>query len=315
MPSSLRPSRIVGVLAILSLTCLAACKDDDDSGTNEGGAKEGGTESDAGVDATSKPTKPSKADASDAGESTADAMNWDLYAPNLIPGICLWLNEQSPESTGSTTDTWGDQSGQANAAFVDGDSVVTVTKNVLNGHAVIGLDGSEYFNIYDRPTMEWGTRDFMVSMVVRYTNPAPNNVITVLWQRISGEETSSMGLQILGAGGGGDEIGSVETSIDQEKQVLATKKAYDDGNWHIIVVRRVGGTKLELRVDKVVQATATIPVQDITEEGLPYTYLGGTPDLKSCMVGQFAEVIAVTGSFSDSALDTLEGYYSNKFAL
>jgi hypothetical protein len=65
---------------------------------------------------------------------------------------------------------WLDQSGQDNNAIGVGSPAIDST--ALNGHPAVHFNGTtDYLLVADKPSLQWGTGDFTLAVVVQHTTP------------------------------------------------------------------------------------------------------------------------------------------------
>ena len=274
----------------------------------------------------------------DTDAGLGDAVSMDLtrgptddaaadLAPQISPididGVVVWL-DPARGLTGSADgiSLWADQSGKANHAYqtIPG-SKPTVHKKGLNGHDTLmfEFENNTYLTIDDADSLHWGTDDYLIAEVVQYINlpvGSDNDTLVALWmkQRI---DASAAGVAIYGNSivdkpASSKILTAVHQLSDPNAYVETLNKGYNNGKFHLIVVRRHGST-LELRVDGAANAITTGPITDVSAPQRN-VFLGGSP-YRGYMQGEIAEVIAVHGKVSTEDVDRIERYLRAKFAL
>ncbi len=188
---------------------------------------------------------------------------------------------------------WLDKSGSGNVATMGGGPSgpvsqwegVALDPEVLNGHDAVRCDyyGAQ-ITIADAPTLDWGTGDFAIAMVVRgYAgNVWSGNGVSL--------SNASDGTWSLSAGGQSAGVGTSATS-----------------GFHVVVAR---GATLSLDVDGTV---TTGPASTSALGGGAVTL--GAANSGANIEDEIAEVVAVKGTLSDPDLASLVGYLRAKFAL
>jgi len=243
-----------------------------------------------------------------------------------VPGLALWLNG----GAGVTHDGqnrvsgWADQSPNHNdAAPANDQNAPTYVAQSIHQQPGIhfGVIGTPQLTIASSPSLNWGTGDFVIEVVVEFKNappigqPSPDST-PCFYQKgpspASGNGTTGVALFGNSEGGAGasGRIGQAN-GIPRGVRVLSP---LNDGTPHVIALRRNGDT-LELRVDGASAATATgaknidIDTDNTASIG---SLLGGQAFRVD---GDIDEVIAVTGAGATSHLGVVESYLKSKYGL
>jgi hypothetical protein len=182
--------------------------------------------------------------------------------------------------------------------------------------------------IADSPSLQWGTGDFLIEVVGRYTNSDPESPEYTYagsfffrsgkngpWFRgNSYPATPSTGLSALLSSEEGHDV----------NELVTTHTGYNDGKARLMAMQRVG-TVVSIRVNGVAtDSKAFSSVLDVT--GNSATMDGGDPCSDGVCVtigasysdvsrldGDIAELVAVQGTIAPSDLAGIEGYLMAKY--
>ena len=111
-----------------------------------------------------------------SGNDGGDAGEGGTWSPSSLSGLVLWLNSTTGiETVDAGADAgaafiWEDRSGNGNNARSVGSP--TIVAAALGGQPVIRFNGSsQYLEVSDSPTLEFGTGEFLVAVVAQHTTP------------------------------------------------------------------------------------------------------------------------------------------------
>jgi hypothetical protein len=217
----------------------------------------------------------------------------------------MWLEGDQVVLSGGNVATWTNQASNGVSPTACPGAVLSAVSNAANGHAAVHFSLA-CLTASDDTSFHWGTDDFLVEAVVRVqTNSA---AIGTLWNKGAGF--------YLGAEPGAQIAGYNATGATSDT-VTASSAFGADGAFHMVGMRRVGSS-FQLRVNGQVMGTTTLGgSEDGNQSGQPL-YLGAAaPQYESLtgFVGDVAELVAVHGTTSDTAVANLESYFVGKFAL
>jgi hypothetical protein len=237
------------------------------------------------------------------------------WSPLLLPGLALWLdgtNGLSQEPGGKLT--WLDRSGHANSAVSVG--TPSIDPAAIGGKPAVHLNGStDYFVIQDSPSLQFGTDDFAIAVVAEHTTPGTGQWGYGLLYTKQIPTVPYPGQCI--AANSVDRSAALFTQVANQSQswIQTTATDFNTGRPFFVVVRRIAGTTLSLRVNGSYGASATGPgyALDVSASGYPLR-IGGT-DKQQDVLGDIAEVVAMQGSLSALDLANLEGYLAAKYGL
>ncbi len=245
------------------------------------------------------------------------------FSPSTLSGLVLWLDA----SLGVTADgankvsAWTDRSTHQNdAAQVDASHRPSLVKETINGHSSIHFDGDvsqAYLAAPDSGSLRWGTGDFTVHVIAGYSNAAIQPTFGMLYGKflttapfpgvvLWGNYQLLSNAPVVGLAG--------QLNSDDGTIVYAVA-GLNDGHFRDYSVRRVSG-QVRLAVNNGTPSTfAQTTASDVSAAGSP-VYFGSNPTTpKQCLIGDIAEVIAVSGVLSDLDDAQLHSYFVQKYAL
>jgi hypothetical protein len=291
------------------------------------------------------------ASASDAApEAIQLASPQDVFGSQLV----LWLDADEPstiafDDAATGVASWKDRSSWHNDASVQlsnapsasPTSSIKLAPQIAHGHAAMSFtgiwDATGVFNVADASSLEFGTNDFAITMVVSYVNtPAYDEYSSraQLWQK---REPASpyWGSVMMGnaysaplpdgglAGADSVVFAGIENFIQGPSAGTwsATDK-WNDGKLHAFTMRKDNATsRVYVRTDGVETASVTTISTgiDLSANGQPLQIGGDTVDGSCCwsvLHGAIAEVIAVNGSsMTPTQMSALGAYLQGKYGL
>jgi hypothetical protein len=319
-----------------ALMGMAACGGDDSTITPPGDG--GGPQNDGnnGADTSNGTDANNGTDSGAADTSTApDAASFNIKGIN---GLALWLKGD----VGVTADgaqkisTWADQSGNGNDGTNSGagayDSRPTAVASGINGLPTVhfastactsgctGFYGDDLFICQpcSHASMNWGTGDYLVEVVARYTND-PTSVtgdgFGALYISIYGPpETATAGVGLYGnvpALNNNAKSSGIEAFNGGQPAAVSSGTGYNNNMPHVFAMQR-SGTSLSVRLDGAAVGTSTVAAIDLGNNG---GRLGGCENsTKQRLDGDISEVIAVKGTVSAGDLATIESYLKARYA-
>ena len=216
-----------------------------------------------------------------------------LETPNgTPPGI------PGPPAPGPTTP---DRSPAHNSAYVRGGAQVTDGR-FGNGLALDGTDDRVEIP-FDR-SIDLGAGDFTLSTWFRYSDTTGSH--SLLWFYRVNAGTNPPGLW-LRAEPASKRLRAILT-IDRFNVTVQSPTAYNDGQWHFIVLQRAAGA-LRMLVDGVQVSSAPAPVGSVTlgkEFGVQGLHLGQRLDGVDRFRGTLDEVRVYRRALADSELSLIQ---------
>ncbi len=255
----------------------------------------------------------------DDGDSNATAC--DSVSVANIPGLALWLtSDTGTVANGVNVTRWADQSGNGNDASQPTQALQPLlVQGALNGHSVVrfGSNGTRNaLQVADTASLQWGTDDFVIEMVVRYTNTT-GNILMYSKQQIPVPYVGAglWGNQSLSTGSG---IFAAQVEYQSGYFASSSVGGLNDGMARLYGARRTGGTHVEARINgMLVGAQVTPTVVDVSAVGIPIS-LGldaANQEQSQQLVGDIAEVVAVRGTVPTADVVCFESYLITKYAL
>ena len=299
----------VWMSSALGLMALGGCVSDS-NGTD------GGT--DASADATND-AKPVDA-ASDV--VIADASNDGDAAPPFdvksLPGLSLWLNA----SVGVTADgsenvtKWADQSGNGNDATQGASEPTqpTLVATATNNLPAVHFEGGAHVEMADSTSLQMGTGDFSLSLVMRHTTTTTNGNYGLVFAK-QALVTGYPGIAVF------VDIPQATTFYGQvviNDFAATTTSGLNNNAPHIFGFRRVGAT-ITTRLDGVDDGSSTSDAAaiDCTATGVPVRIGAGGEGASAGqqLKGDISEVVLLKGTTTSQNLDALEGYLKKRYGL
>jgi hypothetical protein len=287
-----------------------------EAGTSSGGSLNPGEGGEAGA-LGGAPTVAGTGGEAGAGEAGAPAAS---FSPDQLPGLALWLDA----SVGITANAahaisgWTDRSVHHNdAAQITAANQPVLVNQVINGRPAIHFNGQlsdARLDIPDSASLRWGTGDFSLQIVAAYTNTlAATPRYGMLFGKFA--ELAPYTGVILFANYPSDPVYSgIGAQLDSNtQQLVSTTDNLNDGKPRLYGVRREG-TTVTLQVNdtdgEVIRWDAP---DDVSAPDRP-VYIGSQPGIQD-LIGDIAEIVAVSGTVSPADHAALTQYLMNKYAL
>jgi hypothetical protein len=270
--------------------------------------------------------------APDAGDGCASSQpEAGAWTPaDLGASLALWLDPGSIQGSGGKLVRWNDRSSNHNDATpISGAPAIDTAK--IHGFDAVDFNGyPDGIEIADAPSLWWGFDDYLVEVVVAYTNmPAQNETTGYAGLWIHGAATSPYWGPCLFANaysyfadGGLQPAASVfyaqvrNLSIGQGGGVASAAQGYNDGQFHLAGMRRHGAI-LDIRVGGSLSRSGSVDVHDMSAKA-QHAYIGGQAG-GQFLLGSIVEVVAVHAVpptiLCDSDVAALEGYLLAKYGL
>ncbi len=241
-----------------------------------------------------------------------------------LPGLALWLDS----TVGVTFDgsakltSWLDQSGNGNNGTVSAPCVgPRLAASSLNGRDTLAFSETggigACVSVADVVSLQFGTGDFAMFMVARYTN------IPDLLGAGDSTATFFAKVQVASPATGAHLFGN--TSSDAKLQLWLSNQSGNQalgatGALNNNVFHRFGATRrgldLEVWVDGASDGKVTLGgAADLSQVGRPLD-IGGVPESsRSSLLGNIAEVVVIKGNATNAKLADLDAYFKAKHGL
>jgi hypothetical protein len=245
----------------------------------------------------------------DSPTETAADVPGGPWSPKSIPGLALWLDDDvgvvaDPQNAGWLRH-WADQSGNGNDAspgctsYGGGCNALLIDPGAIRGHGAIQCNFQQALTIADAPTLQFGSGDYAIAMVVRLqpdTTPSPIN----LWSKPA-QSGPSLSLTI-------PQPGTMLTLSDSSQSIGGDISTFAN-KFEIVIAR---GKTLALDVGPSMY-TGPQATGDVSAAGVGVA-LCQQPGNNSSWV-EYAEVIAMKGTLASGDLSRLKAYFATKFGL
>jgi hypothetical protein len=246
-----------------------------------------------------------------AGESCVNS--GCAFSPSNLEGLALWLRPGT-----AATDENGRVARWPDASRYGNDAVQETAAN-RPGLGSVDAGGvprpivtfgapPTWLVVADAPSLQWGTDDFLVAVVVE-SNPDPGIVTSCIFRKQDSTDAPYQGVSLwanfpdLGSGLPNALAAMLTTDVK-----LVSNTAINDRLLHVVVFRRAA-SRLELRIDgQVAQATDGIPSLTLssTEPGYIGSHGMGAGGGAQELVGAIAEVVIVRGPLAPATVSSLE---------
>jgi len=293
--------------------------------------------SDGGVDATTTSSQDAGGDASEA------AAPW---SPSSLTGLVLWLDGHeglgmtdggSDAGDGGPGVLWMDRSGNGNNAVGYGPAIEPAA---LDGQPAVHFNGTDYLLLQDSTSLNWGTNDFLLAVVVQHTTyvDAGGSTYGALYSKQIYNDPPYQGVGLFANLPGGSSNILEQLNEYGSTEVTSGGSGYNDGAPVLVVIHR---SSIVLAVDGGTDAgdagasdaaPATLGTMAMLINAMDAGYATGSgyaenvdsPDFPARIggtqagqdiVGDIAEVLAVDGTVSPSDLQNLQTYLMNKYGL
>jgi hypothetical protein len=225
------------------------------------------------------------------------------WSPRELVGLVLWLvaKDATPHAAGGRIGRWNDRSGRGNDALAA--AIGPARTATVGGQPALHFDGTGWLEIADAASLQWGTHDFAIEAVVRYTQTASGSALFVK----ADPAPPTAGPELLLGGAVTAEIESGGAFLVQTRGAT-----YGDGVARAYGMRR-SGERLLVDVNGASDITASVSPVDVSANGRPVR-IGGDGGGR-VLEGDLAELVAVDGSLADADLACLGRYFRDKYGL
>jgi len=264
-----------------------------------------------------------------------------LWTPSSVPGLVLWLDGHAglgvtdggvDAGDGGPALQWLDQSGHDNNAIGYGSPAVHPT--ALGGQPAVHFGGTDYLLVQDSASLDWGTGDFVLAIVVQHTTSTDAGTpYGTLYSKQIYDTAPFTGVGLFA-----NTPTRTSAILEQLNEFASTEvtsggTGYNNGSPFIVVVHRSvtlpdGGVDagdggdaagptgtMNMLIDALDAGFATGAgyAANVNSTGYP-ARIGGTQYGQN-LTGDIAEVIAIQGTVSDANLQNLQNYLMGKYGL
>jgi hypothetical protein len=282
-----------------------------DSNTGDAGG-------DAGNDATNDVKAPTDAGSDVVADATADVDAAPPFDVKSLPGLSLWLvASKGVTADGSNQVTkWADQSGNTNDATQGASEPTqpTLVATATNNLPAIHFEGGAHLEMADNASLQLGTGDFALTLVMRHTTQTTNGNYGLVFAKqalTSGYPGIAVFVDI-------PQATTFYGQVDIAHYAATTTSGLNDNTPHVFGFRRAGAT-VTTRLDGVDDGSSTTDAgnTDCTATGVP-ARIGAGGEGNSAgqqLKGDVSEVVLVKGATTAQDLSALEKYLKAKYAL
>ncbi len=282
----------------------------------------------------------------EAGNDEASAP----WVPSALSGLVLWLDDARglgladagvDGGDAGPPLLWIDQSGHGNNASGMGSPAISPA--ALHGKPAVHFNGTtDYLLVSDSPTLQWGTGDFVVALVVQHTTFANDagSVYGTLYSKQIADVSPYGGVGLFA--NTPSRTSAILAQLSTAAATTSGSAGYNNGSPFVVVMHRSidapdagspvdagGDAALDAASDASVPAVASLGIlidglSAGTNSGAAYARdvsavgyaarIGGT-QYGQDMTGDIAEVIGIQGAVSDDDLAKLEAYLKTKYGL
>jgi hypothetical protein len=247
-------------------------------------------------------------------EPTLDLPDPDTgWTPDALAGLSLWLDSKNLAIVDGGI-VWKDRS-PSNA---DADAIgnVSIAHDAIGHRRAAHVDFG-YLRVTDRPSLQFGTGDFLVALVARHTTRADSEWrYGILFSKQNTNDSPYFGASIIGNNGLG--VGCLLAQVSGYDWISTPGTDYNKGIPFVALLVRSTlqeTSSLALRVNgsETIKHNGAGFGVDVSEIGHPIT-IGGTARAQS-IAGDVAEVIVVRDTSSDDDINHIEAYLLAKYQL
>lgn len=294
------------LLSILLVGCVGDDSSTKDAGNDVTSTSDGSTND---VITTS--------DASDAGDAAA-------WSPTTFGAdLALWVMGDDVSETGGAVDTWHDHSSyKTSPTQLSASNRPLVEKGVLNGHDVVDFNAVSCL-LEIRPDVDAGATpanlsfgqadDFVIASVISGSAGMPSAFVWMKAGTLCNGPCSLQDGLVFAADLSANNVSARESTSDSYLQT--TNQLLSDHAYHLVVLRRIGDTTLQLRTDTVIKS-ATITAFDVSEPQTGLTIGASSSFFSGTFAFRMAELIAVhraSGAINDAEVTNIETYLKGKY--
>jgi hypothetical protein len=278
-----------------------------------------------GQDASGAPDASSGNDGGDAGVD--QAAPWTPAALDQAGELALWLEASSANLviSGGLVESWKDLSKNKNDAS-NPNGGPTVLPSAINGHDAVNFASfGVTLAMADAASLQFAMDQIYITAVAKVTKGSPYFFAKYATGVSGAGVYYSAGLLFLATAGvsdaGASIIGPVaEVSALSGNELDWDAPCFEDGNFHIVAMRRTSSSTLELTVDDQTPVTTETGDFDVSEPGQS-AYLGSVsfgsvhPATNFDIVELLAVHSASSGVVADSDVANVHAYLKQKYGL
>jgi hypothetical protein len=293
-------------MVALAIAVACGCGGSQVTGTADASSTDAEVDSGIDVAAPDAANDVVSVDASTDVETDADPIG-------SLANVVLWLDAtRGVTKNGTTVTTWADQSPNTNNATIPNmGTAPTFVANAFNGMPAIHFDNGASMSIADSTSLRLGTGDFLIEVVVSWTNAS--NTYGIIFGKAAYTTSPYPGALLLANYPVAPfTVLATQTSIND--YVVSGAMGLNDGTPHLVALQR-SGNGLIARLDGLSNAfKAFATTDDCSAVGNP-AYIGGQGGGIQQLVGNVAEIVEARGTLSPNQVQAIESHLKAKYGL
>jgi hypothetical protein len=277
---------------------------------------------DAGADVALDSSKPdtstpdSSTDAATDAATEASTPDADAAPPfdvKSLTGLALWLDATQGVTGSSAVVAWADQSGNNNhAAMGSAQYQPALVASSIGGKPAIHFAGGTHLTVADSATLQWGTGDFYVAIVLKHSTASST------YGMVFSKQNPSVG-PFIGPGifanfalpSQGTGIGGQLDTLANHYVSTAASGLNDNVGRQFAFVRTGGVISVRLNGTPTTGASSAIDISAATFS----LFIGANAVGTQALVGDIGEIIAVKGAIAAGDVTKVETYLKAKYSL
>ena len=270
---------------------------------------------DAGADVALDSSKP---DASTDAATEASARDADAAPPfdvKSLTGLVLWLDASKGVTGTSAVSAWADQSGSNNnAAMATANFQPALVASSIGGKPAIHFASGTHVTVADAASLQWGTGDFYVSIVLKHYTLG--STYGMVFSKQNTGANPFVGPGIFANYPQPSQGTTLGGQVDLNHYVSSAANLLNDNVGRQFSFSRTG-TKLSVRVN----GTQTDAAADASSSGMDVSaatyalFIGANVNGGQAFAGDIGEIIAVKGAISAGDVTNVEAYLKAKYSL
>lgn len=271
---------------------------------------------DAGADVALDSSTPDTSTPDAATEASApDADAAPPFDVKNLTGLVLWLDASKGVTGTSAVSAWADQSPSKNdAAMATANYQPALVASSIGGKPAIHFAGGTHVTVADAASLQWGTGDFYVSVVLKHNTAGAT--YGMVFSKQNPGTYPYVGPGIFANFSLPSASTTIGGQVDFTHYVSSSANLLNDNVGRQFSFSRTG-TKLSVRVN----GTQTDAAADASSSGMDISsatyavFIGANVNGGQALTGDIGEIIAVKGAISAGDVTNVEAYLKAKYSL